>query len=134
MFFYQQNGVVSTPPLLIFLIFEVFLWFLLTDVYNHLLGLLITLELFLWAIVPSSYNIIVFLPAQQSRFTSTIVDCYILIFLWFLPMDNCNNSLWSMIPLEIFLWAIILSMYWYYDYLFHLKYSAKQSKFTIILL
>ena len=48
-------------------------------------------------------------------------------FIWFLLMDDCNHSLVSLISLEVLFWDIILYLYWYYNHLFHLKYSADKS-------
>ena len=68
-----------------------FLWLLPTDECDHLLVSLLTLGVIFWVIALSLYIIIVFLPAQWHHFTTTIVDYYIFIFLWYPPMDDCNH-------------------------------------------
>ena len=62
-----------------------FFCFLISQECNHLLGLLITLKLLLWAIILSLFIIIVFVPSQRRHLTATVVDCYILSYLFFTP-------------------------------------------------
>ena len=54
-----------------------------TDECYHSLVSVITLEVLCWDIILSLYIIIVFLLSQWRRFTVTVVDCYILLFLFF---------------------------------------------------
>ena len=58
---------------------------------------------------------------------------YLEVFIWFLPMDDCNHLLGLMITLEVLYWVIILSLYWYYDRWLHLKYFDEQSYSNFIL-
>ena len=126
LFFSQHNGVVSPSPLLI-AIFWIFLWFLLTDECDHLLGSLLRCNYFSEAIILSPYIMIFFLPAQWRSFTVTVADFLFWSFSmipphgWLQPLvgvAGCIGStflsdhiiailiLWSLVLFEVIWWAI----------------------------
>ena len=91
---------------------EVPLLFLLTYEWDHLLGSMHTLEVLFWVIVLSPYIIIVFIPEQWCCFTTTVVDIYILKFLYDYSSSMTATSSWvRWLHRELLCWEINLSLY-----------------------
>ena len=114
-------------------LFWIFLWFLLTNECNHSFISLLTLEVFFWEIVLLPYIIIVFSLRKMAPFNCHRCQfLYFEVFLRFLPMDECNHFLASMIKLELLCWEILLSIYWYYYHWSNFKYFSEQDTNPIV--
>ena len=92
------------------LYFGAFLWFLLMDDCNHLLGLMIILEINLLSYKIIAIYHVCFYPIKMASFHRH--HCWLLyfeVFPWFLLTDECNHSFRSLLALEAIFLAIVLS-------------------------
>ena len=113
LFFYEHNGVVSPPNVLVVIFWRFYVTYPHIWVQPHIgVSNCVVISLLRYQIIVIYHHC--FSPNTMVLFHRH--RCWLLYFcitIFYLLTDDCDHSLGSMITLEVLFWSIILSLYCY---------------------